>query len=435
MNLLDAHDADRPALVHADGTRWTRKELAVRVAERSDALRREHGPQPRNHAFVAEKNADTILEILAAWKPGWTVVPLHPRWTEAERARYLGRLDGATVESEVAALVATSGSTDEPKAVALSHGAFEAAARASAERLGWAPSSSAPDRWLLSLSPAHVGGLSIIYRCLRDGHAVVLPTEGERFDARSFLRHVEERGVTLLSLVPTMLRRLLEIPGDAPESLRLVLVGGGPAPASLLARAGSRGWPVRATYGLTEACSQVATQRGMDDAGCGPLLAGLEGRIGEDGVLELRGPMLASGYVPGPRREPGDWLRTGDLARFGDDGCLHVLGRADDVIVTGGENVHPAEVEAALLAHPRVAAACVVGLEDEEWGRQVAAAIVPEPGRAISQEELRAHLRGRLAGFKQPKRYLFVRELPVRSVGKVDRAAVVRLVGAEMPRE
>ena len=286
----------------------------------------------------------------------------------------------------------------------LSSAAFAAAARASAENLGW----RADDSWHLALAPAHVGGLSILVRCLAARRAVVLG---------------DLAGATLASMVPTQLHRLVAAGVAPPPSLRAVLVGGAPTPPALLARSRAAAWPVLTTYGLTETCGQVATQRpGARGPGAHPL-PGASVRIAPAGTIQVTGPMLMSGYLgqPAPFTDDG-WLDTGDLGRLDDEGNLHVLARRTDLIVSGGENVYPAEVEAALLEIPGVAGACVFGVADELWGQVVCAALVCA-GPGPDDAELRAHLAARLAGFKRPRRIARLDALTVGGSGKLDRAA------------
>ena len=242
----------------------------------------------------------------------------------------------------------------------LSRRAFVASAHASALNLGWARE----DRWLTYLPLAHVGGLSVLTRCLlARSTAVLAPGRG----ARQLAAAVERHRITLLSLVPSLLERLLALEPRwlLPDRVRAILVGGAALPDRLRYEAAARSWPVLATYGLTEACSQVTVQRyggpGPREPGAGAALPGTEIRI-VDGSIHIRGPTLFSGYLPrDPQADPSPagWFDTGDLGTVDSAGRLSVLGRRDDMIVTGGENVSPSEVEAALLACPGVAAACV----------------------------------------------------------------------------
>jgi len=313
------------------------------------------------------------------------------------------------------AILFTSGTTGRAKGAVLPAAAFAAAADASAQNLGWRDD----DRWLLALTPAHVGGLSILVRCLRARRAVVVgPVTPE-----TIARH----RATLVSLVPTQAQRLLDSGWTPPPHLRALLLGGGPAAPAFLGAADDRCWPVLTTYGLTETCAQVTTQRpgtrNRGERGAGPPLPGVRVRISAAGTIQVGGPTLMRGYLRGaaPFTDDG-WLDTGDLGRLDDEGNLHVLARRTDLIVSGGENVYPAEVEAALLEIPGVAGACVFGVADELWGQVVCAALVCD-GPGPDDAELRAHLDARLAGFKRPRHIARLDALSVGGSGKLDRAA------------
>ncbi|MFL5822502.1 MAG: AMP-binding enzyme, partial [Solirubrobacteraceae bacterium] len=216
-----------------------------------------------------------------------------------------------------------------------------------------------------------------------------------------------DRRITMVSLVPTMLARLLDAGLERPPTLRWALVGGGPIPLRLLERAAESGVPVAPTYGMTEGCSQLFT--------FGLPLPGVEFSFqGPDRELLVRGPMVA----PGSLDETG-WLHTGDLGRLDEHGRLEIVGRQSDTIITGGENVAPQEVETTLITHPAVADAAVIGRPDPEWGQRVVALVVGDGDVAPDPEQLRAHCRERLAGFKVPKEVEFVDHLPRSNSGKL----------------
>jgi O-succinylbenzoic acid--CoA ligase len=324
-------------------------------------------------------------------------------------------------------IVFTSGTGGRPKGVLLTWANLEAAAGSSAEVLEHGPT----DVWLTVLPLYHVGGLSILIRSARQGGAVVL----DRFDANRAAVHLRQGGITLVSLVPTMLSRVLAVdPGPFPD-LRAVLLGGGPVPASLLARAAAGGVPVLSTYGLTEAASQVATV---------PLAAalarhrvvrpvpGMEVRIvdqelqevspGAIGRIQIRGAAVSPGYLHDRPRASGTWFTTSDLGRLGADHNLEVLGRADDTIITGGEKVYPVEVEAAIQDHPGVLEVVVHGAADPDWGQIVVATVVA-PG--VAEMNLDQFLRNRLAGFKIPTRWNLVSSIPHTGLGKIDRSRLM----------
>ncbi len=331
------------------------------------------------------------------------------------------------------ALIYTSGTTGEPKGALLPHRAFFWSAVGSAFHLGVLPD----DRWLACLPFFHVGGLSILLRSALYGTAVIVH---ERFDPAAVNRAIDEQGATLISWVPNMLERVLDARNGraAPRRLRAVLLGGAPATGALIERARSHGFPVLSSYGLTEAASQVATQplgrnEGETGAGLQPLL-GTEVQVidaqgasvrGEPGEICVRGPTLMTGYLDRPeetlRALRGGWLHTGDIGLLDAEGRLRVLDRRDDLIISGGENIYPTEVESVLLEHPAVADAAVTGLLDREYGRRPAAWLVRSPGARTDVEELRRFCSDRLARFKVPVAYTFVDELPRNAVGKLER--------------
>ncbi len=344
----------------------------------------------------------------------------------------------------------TSGTSGQPKGVLLSWDNLLWSAVGSAFRLGALPA----DRWLLTLPLYHIGGLSILFRSALYGSAVVLPRfPADRFEAETLWQRLHADRVTLVSLVPTMLYRLLQAhpAADWPASLRLILLGGAAAPPETLQAALAANLPVALTYGLSEAASQVATAtpeetRRKPGAVGKPLLwtqvrvadeAGRDLPPGEIGEVLVRGRTVMQGYLDAPAASAAalrdGWLHTGDLGYLDAEGDLWLVQRRSDLIVSGGENVYPAEVEAALRQHPAVEAVCVVGLPHPEWGQQVAAAVVPRHGAALSAAELETFLRERLAGFKIPRVFRFLPALPQTASGKIQRRQVAEWLAAEHP--
>lgn len=331
----------------------------------------------------------------------------------------------------------TSGTTGHPKGVVLTFGNHLWSALGSALNLGL----TGDDVWLACLPFFHVGGLSILLRGVLYGIEVSVHAS---FDPLAVNADIDTGGVTIVSVVATMLRRMLDARGDAPfpPSLRCLLTGGGPVPLDLLERCARVGAPVVQTYGLTEAASQVCTLapedalRRLGSAGK-PLFPTEVRVVGEDGrqlppgvtgEIEIRGPTVMQGYL-GRAEETarvleGGWLRTGDLGYLDEEGYLYVVDRRSDLVVTGGENVAPAEVEGVLREHPSVAEAAVVGLPDPEWGERVAAAVELRPGMWTTPDALVAFCRARLAGFKVPREVRIVAELPRNAAGKVVRRLV-----------
>jgi O-succinylbenzoic acid--CoA ligase len=339
--------------------------------------------------------------------------------------------------SETCAVVYTSGTTGAPKGAELSHDAFLWSAVGSAFHLGNAPG----DRWLACLPLQHVGGLAILYRSVLTGAAVTIH---ERFDPARVAAELDSGGVTLVSLVAAMLERVLDARGErpAPPALRCVLLGGGPAPSHLLRRARALGFPIATTYGLTEAASQVTTlplARARADAeSAGVPLFCTEVRVesldgeplpaGQPGEIAVRGPTVMKGYLRRPeetaRALRGGWLHTGDVGLFDPAGELRVLDRRSDLIVSGGENVYPAEVEAALREHPEVVDAGVAAEPDPAFGARVAAWIVLRPESRVSASEIASFCRQRIAGYKIPRAVHFVAALPRTESGKLLRRAL-----------
>ncbi len=343
------------------------------------------------------------------------------------------------------AILYTSGTTGRPKGAMLSRASVEASARASSQHLG----SGKDDTWLACMPLFHVGGLSILVRSAIDGARVVLRP---RFDAADASEAIDRFAPSFVSFTATMLQRVLDHRGErpAPDALRCVLLGGGPAPTPLVERARAAGFPVRKTYGLTEACSQVATQLPHAAPGDGVTpLPGVALRIvdeageprlaGEPGEILVRGPIVMSGYVNAPdaTRETlrEGWLHTGDIGRLDAEGRLQMLDRRSDLIVSGGENVYPAEVEAALLEHPAVAEVAVGGVDDADFGRRPVAWWVPQAtAPPPSEAELGAHCRARLAGYKVPVAFPRCETLPRDGNGKLLRRALPRTLPAPSAR-
>ncbi len=342
-----------------------------------------------------------------------------------------------------AVLLFTSGTTGQPKCVQLTLGNLVASATASAFRLGVSPD----DRWLDCLPIYHMGGFAPLVRCSLYGTTLLV---AEGFDTDRTADRLAGENATGVSLVPTQLTRLLDAGWQPPASLDTVLLGGAPAPDALVERALDAGVPVYPTYGLTEAASQAATAtpavaRESPGSVGQPLVStevtvvdsdGTPLEAGETGEIVVDGPAVTPGYLDASRTAAafGDaGLHTGDLGYRDGAGRLWVLGRVDDTIVTGGENVHPAEVEAVLCEHPDVAGAAVVGVADAEWGERVGALVVA-PG-SPTPAAIREFARDRLAGFKLPRTIDFATALPRTPSGTVDRQAVRELLAADGDRE
>lgn len=310
-----------------------------------------------------------------------------------------------------AAIIHTSGTTSAPRPVELTYGNFLWSALGSAVALGL----EKRERWLCALPLSHVGGLSILLRSAIYATSAVVH---ERFEEDRVLHALRTQQVTLVSLVATTLARLLDAGLKRPPALRVALTGGGPVPVPLVARARDAGVPVSLTYGLTESCSQATTTpvaEGVDSLTAGPPLFCTRVQIAADGEIMLAGPTLAPGILAGD-----GWLHTGDLGELDERGRLLVTGRKADTIISGGENVAPAEVEAVLEAHPRVLEAAVIGRVDPKWGEAVTAIVVARGEDALDAEELRIHCADLLAPYKVPKHVVLSSEpLPRTRSGKL----------------
>lgn len=333
-------------------------------------------------------------------------------------------------------LLATSGTTGEPRVVMLSAPALAASADGSVKRLDLRPG----DLWLDCLPLQHIGGLAILLRCLSAGACVLLH---EGFDEVRVWQDLRRRAVTHLSLVPAMLWRLLEHCGDrpAPVALRKVLLGGGPVAASLLERSRAAGWPVCVGYGMTETSSHVALscadEPDWSPGAVGCALPGVRIDVVEpaaesvdgSGRIRVRGPVLMSGYCEGDGNigngleGDGEFL-TGDVGRIDRRGRLHVLGRADEILVSGGINVHPAQVEKHLLRCPGVRDAAVTARNNPIWGEVLVALVTGE----VKVQELVAWCRANLPSSIRPRELHIVDRLPRGSLGKLDRRTLRDIV-------
>jgi O-succinylbenzoic acid--CoA ligase len=379
-------------------------------------------PRGARVGLAIPPGVDYVVALHACLLAGALVVPIDLRLTEAERPAVdllfgerlhgMQEVGGAPVHDldDPAILVHTSGTTSAPKPIRLTYGNWLWSALGSAVALGVDPD----ERWLCTLPLSHVGGLSILLRSAIYGTTAIVH---ERFETDRVLEALRAPdGPTIVSLVPTTLARLLDAGLENPLALRWALLGGAPLPPALLTRAADAGVPVAPTYGLTEACSQVAT------AGVPLFCTRVE--LEDDGEIVVSGPTVS------PDAGEGDGvLRTGDLGAFDETDParpLRIVGRKADTIVTGGENVAPAEVEAVLEAHPGVLEAAVVARPDEEWGEAIVALVRPhDADRPPSDDELRAHCADRLARFKVPKAYVsIVDPLPRTGSGKLVRRSL-----------
>lgn len=344
------------------------------------------------------------------------------------------------------AIIHTSGTSGKPKAAVLTYGNMHHSA------LGAALALEIPrnERWLCVLPLYHVGGLSIVLRSLICGTAV----EFGRFDAQETNRVLSDNPITIVSLVPTMLQRLLDAKTrNWNPHLRLILLGGEAPSANLLVRCARENLPIATCYGSTETASHVVTalpalvyQK--------PGTVGKPGRHARIRILDeqshdaptnspgeilVAGGSIMRGYYGDPAATQSalrdGWLHSGDIGYLDEDGDLFVLQRREDLIISGGENIYPAEVEAVLRQHPAVKEALAFGMPDASWGQSLAALIECETDPAPTVAEIQAFARERLAGYKVPRRIAFVRELPRGGAGKIQRRAARKAFANAIARQ
>jgi O-succinylbenzoic acid--CoA ligase len=384
---------------------------------RLDSAALEHGDVV---AVALPPGPDWLDLVREIWDAGAALLPVDHRLPEPEtrallrRARptvtlspdgWERRADGVAAEADVALVVSTSGTGGEPKLVQFDRAAIDAAVAASALALEATPH----DRWLCCLPLAHVGGLLVLLRGVLLGAPVTVHPGFATADVAA------ERGLAFTSVVPTMLVRLLDAGVDL-SGFRAILVGGAHLPLDARERARAAGARLVETYGLTESCGGVVYE--------GTPLPGVRVRIDAEGGIELSGRMLMLGYrfdaqATALAFTPDGWLRPGDAGEIGPDGRLHVIGRVDDLINSGGEKVWPQEVEAALRTHPKVSEVLVRGRQDPEWGHRVVAWIVAaDPADPPTLDELRAHAARRIPRHKAPREVVLMDALPRTGAGK-----------------
>lgn len=464
--------------LHWQGQEWTYVSLEKWVQRCAGTLREVFPSLPlATHVAILAPNCPEYVCLIHAFaRLGWVLVPLNSRLTVAEWAWQLENSQSAlllyhasladkvaelpltvqrccfepltTVMGEempalspsphpLQAIVYTSGTTGQPKGAMISFANHFYSAIASASRLGVLPN----DYWLSCLPLYHVGGLAVVFRSCLYGTTIDLHAG---FELEAISHSLATNPITLISLVPTMLYRLLKTGTLFPATMRAILLGGAAATPELLAEAIAQKLPVALTYGLTEAASQVATIqpekcRHKPGSVGKPLLftqlqiVNEQGQTipnGQIGEIVVTSPTVMAGYwansLATAQTIRHGQLFTGDMGYFDQDGDLWVVQRRTDLIISGGENIYPTEVEALLRQHPAVAEACVVGLPHAEWGQQPAAMVVLREGFEITPQTLQAYCRQHLAPYKQPRAILLAPALPLTASGKVARQQIIQ---------
>ncbi len=427
----------RELLVHA-GEAVPARTLAQRVEAMCAQLRATGVCAGQILALFADDALRTVALRHALQRLGAGLLPLAPSlrkgppplsqwgvewlWERGQPRAVCG--DHPANAPDTALLLMTSGSLGEPKGVMLSEGALRAAARRANQRLGVEDG----DTWLVCLPFHHMGGLAIVERCRQVGCGLWLQ---EGFDVAAVAAALAGGRVTHLSLVPAMLWRLLEAGVEPPPSLRMVLIGGQALSPALAMRAHEMGWPLYVSYGASETGGMIACESGAG-AGTvagrvGALLPDVRIRSDESGSLQVRGPMLMSGYA-NPERRPGQglvdgWFCSGDLGSVDSAGALWVRGRRDDVLVSGGENVHPLAVEGMLAGTKGLGQVALSGSPDPVWGTRL---VLFYTGTA-SPEQAEALCRERLVGASLPRQLIRVDALPLLETGKLDRRRLAQM--------
>lgn len=465
-------DPDGPAVSDASES-LTNVQLLNRVRAAAGHLR-ELGIGPGDVVAVALTNRlEFVLLLFAAWRLGATITPVNPSMTDGEVARQLddsgARLlvleNGATARVDVgtlaigdlyrgpaesglaprvdpsglALLIYTSGTTGVPKGVMLDHANIDAMVEMGRLALEVGPA----DRCLLILPLFHVNGIVVsVLMPLLAGASVVI---ADRFNPQTFFGVVERERPTFFSAVPTIYTMLAALPAEVrpdTSSLRFGVCGAAPAPAELLSRFEARyGFPLIEAYGLSEGTcgSTINPIAGPRRAGTvGLAFPGQELRIVDpngaelpsemDGEVIVRGPNVMRGYLGRPDETAqvivNGWLHTGDVGHLDADGYLTLVGRSKDMIIRGGENIYPKEIEDVLAADPSVLEAAVIGVPDDKWGEVVAAYVQPRPGLTVDPATLKALCARNLTGYKRPTSYTVLDQIPKNAVGKIDKVAL-----------
>ncbi|MCU7494675.1 MAG: o-succinylbenzoate--CoA ligase [Ignavibacteria bacterium] len=462
-------DENRPAIVGKGGI-ISYAEL-VRRAGGYSALLKAMGLKKGSHAAILSgNNPEFIILLLALWNIGAVPVPLNLRLLDLDLERLIRHSKAEFVfvheelkdrlkseikkiifpftqdeltnkasfiqceesgnPDELALILYTSGTTGNPKGVMHSFSTLFYSATASDVLLR----QTNMDSWLASLPFYHIGGFSIPVRALLFGACVAIP---DSLKSEDIALAIETFRPTLTSFVTTTLRRLLEMGVKPNKELRFMLLGGGPVDDALAEDALRENWKAVKVYGSTETATLVtALEVGKNTRKLSSVGKALPGnRIiivdeyghevpkGKSGEIAIQGPSLMKGYWENPEETSKSlkegFYYTGDLGHLDSEGYLYVEARRTDLIISGGENVNPLEVEAAILRYGKVKDACVFALEDRQWGQRVAAALVKDGD--FQPEELDSFLRGHLAAYKVPRRIFFLDELPRTSLGKLRR--------------
>lgn len=386
----------------------TYRQLARLVEDRLENLGND-----RPFPVIAKPDLETLVTIFALLERQQAILLLHPGLTDFERESLLSDIGyiEAPLPEDTAVVIFTSGTSGRPKPAMLSRSALLASAESSTENIPL----SKGDVWLLSISPARIGGFSILTRSLKARSTIGITS---RFSVENFLNSLEKQGAAYASIVPTMLRMIFDQRSDwrPGATLKSLLIGGAPMPEKLKKEAAEKRIPIIVTYGMTETSSNVVTTPFEDrfkvTEGCGKKNPGVEIKA-PNKTLVIRGPMLMTGYWGKGLLQKGEWFDSSDLGCVEPDDTVKVFARRTDMIISGGENIYPVEVEQALEKIEGIKEALVLGKPDDTWGKIVTALLVPEMGKKVpSNDQIVEALHPILARYKSPRRIAWVDEIP-----------------------
>ncbi len=328
---------------------------------------------------------------------------------------------------KTALILFTSGSTGKPKAVMLSFENLIQSAMIGNQVLN----QTNADKWLASLPFYHIGGFSIIFRSLLFGTSIIIP---DSLSTNDLTESIKKHHPTLISLVSNQLKKFVDLNFIPPKELRMVLLGGGFSDKDLILKSIEQGWKISKVYGSTETSSFVSFMNYQEvkkkPEASGKVIHPNKIIITDEGEIAVQSSAVMKGYFNEEETTEiikNDFYYTGDIGHLDDEGYLYVEAKRSDLIISGGENINPFEVEKEILAHTKVKEACVVGIENKEWGQIISAAVVLKENSELSENELKDFLRNKIASFKIPKRIIFVNQLLKSELGKLQREKIKQL--------